>query len=65
MGKSTTYDQLSDEAKETLKVMVEYCINHNLCMGMDEGFAQFGSDEQDEVKHHFRQELEAFCGFEN
>jgi hypothetical protein len=50
------YDQLSEEAKSTIKVMVEHCINHGLCMGMDEGIACFDSGK----KHEFRQELEAF-----
>lgn len=50
---------LSEEAEETLKVMAEYCINHGIAMGQDEGFSSFGP----EIKHHFRVELERFCQF--
>ena len=31
------YNELSEEAKEVVKGMVEYCLNNGCCMGMDEG----------------------------
>lgn len=55
------YSDLSEEAKEVLKVMVEYCINNCLCMGMDEGIACFDAGK----KHEFRQELEKFVEYED
>jgi len=51
-----TFDELSDEAQATAKMMIEHCINHGLCMGMDEGFDNFDQS----VKHQFRIELESF-----
>lgn len=48
---------LSEEAEESLKGMVEYCINHGIAMGQDEGFSSF----EPENKHPFRIELERFC----
>lgn len=54
-----TYDQLSDEAKETLKGMVEYCINGGIRMGMDEGVANFETGEE----HAFVTELREFVDF--
>lgn len=50
------FSELSDEAKEVAKVMIAYCINNGICMGMDEGFESFNPD----VKHQFRKELECF-----
>ena len=58
------YEKLSDEAKETLKGMVEFCINRNYCMGQDEGIKVFADDGVEEVKHGFRNELEEFCGIQ-
>lgn len=58
-----TYEKLSEEAKQTLKTMVEFCIERGYCMGMDEGIAQFKEDGNEEIKHPFRTELEAFCDF--
>lgn len=55
------YNDLSDEAKETLKGMVEYCINYGICMGMDEGIDY--SNDEDGEPHQFRKELEAFCEY--
>ena len=46
------YENLSDEAKETLKGMAEFCINHGYCMGMDEGRDENGK------KHGFVVEIE-------
>ncbi len=54
-----TYDQLSEEAQEALKNMVWACINHGICMGMDEGY------HDDDSKRAFREELEAFSGFKS
>ena len=51
------YENLSDESKDMVKHMVEFCINNGYCMGMDEGFKSFDPD----VKHDFRIELEKFC----
>lgn len=58
------YEQLSDDAKQTLKGMVEYCIERGLCMGMDEGIEVFADGDTKEVKHVFRNELEKFCGMQ-
>lgn len=58
------YQQLSDEAKETLKGMVEFCIERGYCMGQDEGIKVFAEEGVKEVKHEFRNELESFCGMQ-
>jgi len=50
------YNDLSEEAKSTVKEMVEFCINHGYRMGMDEGFAPDGT------KQKFREEIEFFSG---
>lgn len=55
MKKVFEYEDLTDEAKETLKGMVEYCINHGIGMGMDEGL------DINNNKKEFRAQLEAFC----
>ena len=47
---------LSREAASTLRGMVEYCLNHRVCMGMDEGFKSFDPEEE----HDFVKELRAF-----
>jgi len=31
------YEKLTDEAKDVVKSMVKFCIEHGYCMGMDEG----------------------------
>ena len=54
------YDDLSTEAKETLKGMVQYCIEHGFCMGMDEGLMQHPFHTEVEVRRGFRVELEMF-----
>lgn len=59
------YEQLSQESKETLQGMAYFCINNGYCMGMDEGFKSFEGDDEGEIKHDFRIELEAFCNFNN
>ncbi|MGL5393377.1 MAG: hypothetical protein ACRDA8_18700 [Shewanella sp.] len=48
------YEQLSREAKAVLKTMVEYCLNNNVCMGMDEGFKKDGRPRS------FRKQLREF-----
>ena len=48
------YDNMSDEAKETVKGMVEFCIKHGYCMGMNQGI------NESDNKEKFRIELEAF-----
>lgn len=61
---ATPATALSDDAMEALVGMVDYCLNNGIAMGQDEGFSSF----EPEIKHPFRQELEAFCknpkGFE-
>ena len=49
---------LSKDAKESLQAMVDYCLNHGIGMGMDEGFKCHESGN----KHSFRLEIEQFCG---
>ncbi len=49
------YENLSDEAKEVLKLMVELCLNRSYCMGMDEGVNLDTGKE-----HPFVTELRAF-----
>ncbi len=51
------YSELTDDAKETLKGMVEFCINNGFCMGMNEGL------NEDYTKKQFRLELEKFCEY--
>lgn len=53
-----TYADLSDDAKETVKEMVYYCVNHGCCMGMEEGI-----DLDTGEKMSVRKELEAFAGY--
>lgn len=48
------YAHLSREAKAVLKTMVEYCLNNNVCMGMDEGFKKDGRPRS------FRKQLREF-----
>ncbi|MBN4995139.1 hypothetical protein JY438_05105 [Stenotrophomonas maltophilia] len=48
---------MSTEASEIARGMVLHCIEHRLCMGMDEGFASFDPD----VEHPFVQELREFA----
>ena len=49
------YENLTDEAKDVLKGMVEYCINHKVQMGMDEGV-----DLETGEEHPFVTELREF-----
>lgn len=55
MEKKLTYEQLSDEAKEVLSGMVEFCLDHSYCMGMDEGV-----NLETDIEHPFVTELRAF-----
>jgi hypothetical protein len=48
-------DGLSDEALKDAKGMVEFCINHGYCMGMDEGRNEKGE------YHPFVKELLGWC----
>jgi hypothetical protein len=48
--------EMSAEASQMARDMVAHCIEHRLCMGMDEGFASFDPD----VEHPFVQELRGF-----
>lgn len=52
-----TYDQLSDEAKEILQGMVEFCVRNRICMGMD-----CGEDMETGKDHNFVEELRQFSG---
>ncbi|NNJ16407.1 hypothetical protein CSV86_014860 [Pseudomonas putida CSV86] len=47
---------LGQEAYSTLLGMVEHCLNQRVCMGMDEGFKSFDSEDE----HDFVKELRAF-----
>ncbi len=53
------YNDLSEEAKEVLKGMVEHCLNRCLCMGMDEGV------NYNDEPHEFRRQLELFVKTDN
>lgn len=53
------FEGMSEEAQEVAKQMIDYCINHGIGMGMDEGIADFDSG----TKHNLRQELELFSGY--
>jgi len=55
------WDDLSEESKETLKGMVEYCIENELCMGMAAGKI-LGDLECEDKPELFRAQLESFCG---
>lgn len=50
------FEELSEDAKESALAMIEYCVEHGIAMGMDEGFA----DPMTHEKHEFRKELEKF-----
>lgn len=47
---------LSPEAYSTVIGMVEHCLNVRACMGMDEGFKDFDTEEE----HDFVKEIRAF-----
>lgn len=56
---------ISQEAAEIAIGMIQSCLDHNDCMGMDGGYDYDAVDDYDEdpPKHHFRIELEnAFYG---
>ena len=53
------YNELSKDAQETLKGMVEYCIENDYCMGMDKGFRKNGQ------KRSFRVQLEKFSKYKS
>ena len=57
------FSELSNEAQETAKGMIEFCIENGYCMGMDEGLT-FKDDEGSSINgvQPFRAELEEFCG---
>ncbi|RAS62653.1 hypothetical protein DET48_11448 [Vibrio diazotrophicus] len=48
-------EDLSDDAKESLAAMIEYCTSHGIGMGMDEGF------DANDNKRQFRIELETLA----
>ena len=51
------YEDLTEDAKETIKGMIHYCINNCVGMGMDEGL------NSDDTKKPFRKELEEFSEY--
>lgn len=51
------WDQLTQEQQETVKGMVEYCLDRGIGMGMDEGFACLETYTPNEE----REALESFC----
>jgi hypothetical protein len=53
------FDEMSKDAQETAKGMIEYCINNGYRLGMDEGFTKH------DKKRAFRKQLEAFCGMKS
>ena len=55
-----TYEELSTEAKEVVKGMVEHCLNRELCMGPGGGYSY---TSEPVVREGFRVELEAFVGY--
>ena len=57
--KTVDLNGLSDEAKESLQAMVDYCIRNGIGMGPDEGIKCFDTNQ----KYSFREELEAICGY--
>ncbi|THJ45052.1 hypothetical protein [Aeromonas veronii] len=59
--KNIDLNSLSDEAKESLQAMVDYCIRHGIGMGPDEGIKCFDTNQ----KHLFREELENICGYQD
>lgn len=65
-GNTLKYENLSQEAKETLIGMVEFCINNGFCMGMDEGLDFDSTDDLESRKPQpFRAELEKFVQYYN
>ena len=48
------FDELSTEAQEVARHMIQFCIEQGYCMGMDEGMCTH------EVPHPFRAELEMY-----
>lgn len=59
--KDIDLNSLSDEAKESLQAMVDYCIRHGIGMGPDEGIKCFNTNQ----KHSFRKELESICSYQD
>lgn len=55
-----TYEELSTEAKEVVKGMVEHCLNRELCMGPGGGYTY---TSEPVVREGYRVELEAFVGY--
>lgn len=52
-----TFEGMSEEAKSTVRGMVDYCLNARVCLGMDEGFKSFDP----EIEHDFVIELHKFA----
>lgn len=63
------YEDLSTEAKQVIKAMVQYCLNNDnisgaIAMGMDGGYMQHPFHTELEVRRGFRAELEMFSDTE-
>ena len=54
------WNSLTDDAKLTIKGMVEYCIENELCMGMAGGKI-LGETEADDRPDEIRAQLERFA----
>lgn len=50
------FEALSEEAKEVITGMLDYCLNHGIGMGQDEGIECFETNQ----KYGFRLEIERF-----
>lgn len=53
------FEELSEEAQEVALGMIDYCLNHGIAMGMEEGL-----DLDTYEPLPFRRELEQLVGFE-
>jgi hypothetical protein len=60
MAKINNID-VSIDTLETIKHMVEFCVNRGFCMGQDEGFLTFEDNPKNNKKSTERLELEKFC----
>ena len=59
------WSDLSEEAKETAKGMIQYCIHNNIGMGMDYGMNIVDAEnEESDTPKPFRVELELFSSDE-
>ncbi|OQX14075.1 MAG: hypothetical protein BWK73_10475 [Thiothrix lacustris] len=54
--KKGNWNQLSNEAKDSIYMMIEYCVERGIRLGMDEGMRKDGKPKK------FRKEIEEFAG---